>query len=253
MKIISFLLMLFVWVGCQSESESAFRTANKKIGSKNPLDWEKSIAYYQKSIELEIKARYKLAKAYKKIAKRYLKEARYKLNDKAILEKTKRNAKIQLAAGLNEFGIYNSAISNLLEAKKIRPVDKDVYYYLGVSYSQLSRVAKSDGQTSVIRGKAYEVYRQALKIDPRYTKAMYGLSMLYLYDKQYDAAVKLLNRVIVLKPKGRKAYFALARTYYGQGKYRKAESIYQMLLEIIPKKDYRRKVIKRNLKKLRAM
>lgn len=253
MRIIAFLLMLFVWVGCQSESESAFRTANKKIGSKNPLDWQKSIVYYRQSIELEIKARYKLAKAYKKIAKRYLKEAGYKLSEEQILNQTKRNAKIQLAAGLNEFGIYNSAVSNLLEAKKIRPVDKDVYYYLGVSYSQLSRAAKDDGQTTLLMGKASEAYRQAIKIDPEYTKAMYGLSMLHLYAKQYDAAVKLLNRVIVLKPKGRKAYFALARTYYGQGKFRKAESIYQMLLEIISKKDYRRKIIKRNLKKLRSM
>ncbi|MFE9934463.1 tetratricopeptide repeat protein [Streptomyces sp. NPDC005533] len=146
--------------------------------------------------------------------------------------KTTLSAHALLQAGLvqaNEKDL-DGAEDTFTRVLTIEPDNKLAWYNLGVVSQQSGRPAD-----------ALKAYDAVLKIDPKFTSAIFNQAML-LKTTNPDRAITLLKRAISLNPKAAKAYFqlgeALAKRGNGTGArdaYRHAILIDQSLFSQVPK------------------
>ena len=54
-------------------------------------------------------------------------------------------------------------------------------------------------------------------------------------------------------PKASRVYFIMARCYYGMKQYGKAESMYRVLLDLLPARSPKLDIVRRNILRLRQM
>ena len=75
-------------------------------------------------------------------------------------------------------------------------------------------------------------YERALEIQPDYSRAMYGLGVLYTFEmNQPEKAVPLLENFLTIQTKDTSGMFVLARAYYMTGRYDAAVSTYDKIIE----------------------
>jgi len=241
--------------GCRSEGESALAEGNSLLNSKDPADWERAADAYIRSIETEVKARSQLVRAWTKVGERKMHEA-----DKMTL-KREDEMQIHLIGGVAkrigmlqaEYELYTAAVSNLQLAASALPNDKMTWYYLGLSWGQLSRGQPDNADAEHLLEKSDQAYKRALRIDPDFRNALYGRGIVLVIKKDTDEAERVLQRLVSLEPKEARGYFALGRVYYDRREYHKAENIYHILRELVPQKSPKRAVIDENIRKLEIM
>ncbi|WP_242457148.1 tetratricopeptide repeat protein [Treponema zioleckii] len=87
---------------------------------------------------------------------------------------------------------------------------------------------------------AEEAYSRAIQINPRYTRALYALGVLYVFEfkDSEDKAITPLETLLTIDTKNTDAMFILARAYSSTGLYDKAITLYD---EIIRLSKYREK------------
>ncbi len=122
--------------------------------------------------------------------------------------------------------MWNPSIETFMKALKLGRENPLVHYSLGVAYGNRGKIEKSDADID----SAEFHYRKALKINPSYKSAAYGLSILLFYMKdQKEEGVRILEDLVA----GRKAYYhermALGMFYYDMGKLATALAHYQAL------------------------
>jgi tetratricopeptide (TPR) repeat protein len=74
--------------------------------------------------------------------------------------------------------------------------------------------------------KAAELYKQAIRENPRNNDARYNLAHLYFVRKRYDLAAKSYREVLRLDPEDADAYNNLGTIYERQGKIKAAAKLY---------------------------
>jgi len=247
------LMGMLAGAGCSAtDGEKALEEGKRLLTSKDPADWEKGIEAFKRSITTEILARDRLATSLIRLGTRQINDA-----DQFTVGREDEMARLleggiarHLAMREMEYSFYNNAVTNLETAARILPNDKNSYYLLGLAYGQLSRGKLDPGESDALLLKADASYRVALKLDPEYTSALYGHSIVLILLKRYPDAEQVCQRLIQLEPGETRGYFALARVYYEAEEYRKAENMYRVLLEILPAKSPRRALVEENLRKL---
>ncbi|MDR1839374.1 MAG: tetratricopeptide repeat protein [Treponema sp.] len=140
-----------------------------------------------------------------------------------------------LAIRLSDRGLYNDALEALERAIYFNTEDPLLYYLTGISAAE---VAKSKvgftANVDIEKGHYFSIaensYLRALELDVTYTRAMYGLAILYVFelDRPQEAIVHL-ERYIQLQSSDIAAMFVLARAHFMVENYQQAVDIYDKI------------------------
>jgi len=142
-----------------------------------------------------------------------------------------------LAIRLADRNMHSQALEALERAVYFNTEDSVLYYLTGVS---ASHVAKSSIGFSDPHGRerenyfnlAEKAYLRALDIDITYTRPMYALAVLYVFelDRPKDAVI-YLERYLQIQTTDYSAMFVLARAHYMQKEYQRAVEIYDRIID----------------------
>jgi len=148
-----------------------------------------------------------------------------------------------LAIRLSDKKMHNDALKALERAIYFIPEDPVLYNLAGVS---AGIVAKSVVGFTVSAEKerdqyfklAENSYKRALELDATYTKPMYGLAVLYVFELNRPAeAIPYLERYLSMNTSDFQAMFILARAHAVTGNYKQAIEIYEKIISRSKKKD----------------
>ncbi len=133
--------------------------------------------------------------------------------------------------------MYGEALKCFQEALKFYPNNQNLYYYVGLCGGYMSHAAMDFGGTGSVEQKynylklSEEAYLRALSIDDRYTNAMYGLGVLYVFElDESEKAIPWLEKLLTIDTRHTDAMFVLARAYYSNYEFEKAVAMYDKII-----------------------
>jgi tetratricopeptide (TPR) repeat protein len=138
--------------------------------------------------------------------------------------------------------MYELALESLEKAIRIYPENKILFYFAGVSAGRTAKSRMDEAEKRRLLVLAEKYYRRALDLDAQYVEALYGLSVLYVFemDKVMEAE-PLLNRILEIRPNHYDAMFLLARVYVTTGRVEDAVELYDKIGEESGSKTMRQK------------
>jgi tetratricopeptide (TPR) repeat protein len=140
-----------------------------------------------------------------------------------------------LGVRLADKGLHNDALAALEKAVYFNSDDAVLFYLTGVSAANVAKSKVGFSLNAVgERDQYYRLsessYLRALEIDITYTKAMYGLAVLYVFelDRPQDAVV-YLERYLQIQSLDISAMFVLARAYFMTENFSRAVEIFDRI------------------------
>jgi tetratricopeptide (TPR) repeat protein len=137
--------------------------------------------------------------------------------------------------------MYNEALKTFQKAIEFYPDNSNLYYYVGVCAGYMSQSALDYNATGQTAEKfnylklAESAYLRAINIEPRFVRALYALSVLYVFElDESEKAVPLLEKLLTIDTKHIDAMFVLARAYYSVYDFEKAVDMYDKIIAIAP-------------------
>ncbi|MDR2313931.1 MAG: tetratricopeptide repeat protein [Spirochaetaceae bacterium] len=149
-----------------------------------------------------------------------------------------------LGSRLVDKKLYGEALEALERAAQYYPEDETVQYLIGISAGTLAKSeyfapAEQENHFRI----AEQAYLRAIDIDERYGKALYGLSVLYVFEFNRPAeAVPYLERFLDINAKDTDAMFVLAAARYMTEDYQGAVDLYDRILGITKNAELRAQV-----------
>ncbi|MBQ1180921.1 MAG: tetratricopeptide repeat protein [Treponema sp.] len=135
--------------------------------------------------------------------------------------------------------MYGEALKAFQSALQYYPDNQNLYYYVGICAGYMSHTALDYNATGNMEQKynylklAETAYLRAIEIEPRYSRALYALSVLYVYELDEPAkAIPYLERVLDIEKKHTDAMFVLARAYYSTYEFDKAIEMYDKIISV---------------------
>lgn len=135
--------------------------------------------------------------------------------------------------------MYGEALKAFQSALQYYPDNQNLYYYVGICAGYMSHTALDYNATGNMEQKynylklAETAYLRAIEIEPRYSRALYALSVLYVYELDEPAkAIPYLERVLDIEKKHTDAMFVLARAYYSTYEFDKAVEMYDKIISV---------------------
>ena len=224
--IILFFILVFGVTSCQKSSKTIIRMQHIEEGVQSPTTIEElksAIKKYQNRVlDLQL-AQAQIGIWYKILGTRYL------------------DAKM-----------YGEALKTFQTALEYYPQNQNLYYYVGLCAGYMSHSALDyDATGSEEKKKNYlklaeNAYSEAIKIEPRYARALYALSVLYVFElEEPENAVPLLEKMLTIETRSIDAMFLLARAYYSTYEFEKAAAMYDKIIATT-KSDERKKEAEAN-------
>ncbi|MCM1225018.1 MAG: hypothetical protein NC548_62260 [Lachnospiraceae bacterium] len=140
--------------------------------------------------------------------------------------------------------MYGEALKTFEKALEFYPQNQNLYYYVGLCAGYMSHAAMdfdADGNNEKRMNYlrlSEEAYRHAIEIEPRYARALYGLSVLYVFELGEDEkAIPLLEKLLTIETKNIDAMFVLARAYYVTYEFDKAVAMYDQIISLTKSKE----------------
>jgi tetratricopeptide (TPR) repeat protein len=142
-----------------------------------------------------------------------------------------------LAIRLADKNMHNDALGAYEKAIYFNTEDAALYYLTGVSAASAAKsvVGFSQGAERE-KDRLYKLsensYLRAMELDITYTKPMYGISILYVFelDRPQDA-IPYLERYLKISVSDISAMFILARAYYSTENYTSALEWYDKIID----------------------
>jgi len=141
-----------------------------------------------------------------------------------------------LAIRLADKGLDNDALDAFERAIYYNSGDPVIFYLTGVSaakvaHNKIGFTADDREEKERYYQLSENAYLQALRLDETYTRAMYGLAVLYAFelDRPEDAVFQI-DRYLQIQPSDISAMFVLARSYYMMRKYSAAIETYERIV-----------------------
>ena len=135
--------------------------------------------------------------------------------------------------------MYGEALKAFQSALQYYPDNQNLYYYVGICAGYMSHTALDYNATGNMEQKynylklAETAYLRAIEIEPRYSRALYALSVLYVYELDEPAkAIPYLEKVLDIEKKHTDAMFVLARVYYSTYEFDKAVEMYDKIISV---------------------
>lgn len=211
LMILLVFIVFFSVTGCQKSSKTIIRMQHLEEGVQSPTTVEELKAaikkYQNRAADLQL-ANAQIGIWYKILATRYL------------------DAKM-----------YGEALKTFQTALEYYPQNQNLYYYVGLCAGYMSHSAldyEATGSTNKKKNYlklAENAYSEAIRIEPRYARALYGLSVLYVFElDEPEKAVPLLEKMLTIETRSIDAMFVLARAYYSTYEFDKAVSMYDKII-----------------------
>ena len=139
--------------------------------------------------------------------------------------------------------MYRKAYEAFRKALLYYPDNSQLYYYIAICAGYIANSELDFEATGALETAermnylklAESSYLQALAIDPKYYRAMYGLGVLYVFmlDQPSDA-IPYLERFLDTQKRDTDAMFVLARAYYQTYQFDKAVILYDRIIGLAP-------------------
>lgn len=132
--------------------------------------------------------------------------------------------------------MYGRALENFQKAIEYYPENQNLYYYVGLCAGFMAKSSLDyNGTGDLSKRQNYlelskRAYLRAIQIEPTYVRALYGLSVLYIFE--YDdsfMAIPYLKKLLSVDTKHTDAMFLLARAYYENNDYDEAVKLYDTI------------------------
>jgi tetratricopeptide (TPR) repeat protein len=158
-----------------------------------------------------------------------------------------------LATRFQDRGMHNEALAALERGAYYFPEDPTLQYLTGVSAAMVAKswLDFSSGSGSVPAGSsggpvnryfalAEQAYLNAVKMDDQYTRAMYALGVLYVFElERPEDAIPYMIRHNEIRTQDVDGMFVLARAYVMTGEYEPAIDLYNRIISITRDKNKR--------------
>ena len=163
--------------------------------------------------------------------------------EKRVLDITEANSQIgiwykMIATRYLDKQMYNEALKALEKAVVYYPANQNLYYFIGVAAGYMSKASLDfDATGDTTKAQRYLAlaesgYKRAIDLEPKYVRALYGLSVLYLFElNKPEEAIPLLQTALSVEKKHFDAMFLLARAYYMTYEFQKAIDVYDAVIE----------------------
>lgn len=207
------LVISFVLESCGPNVKTIRRMQAIEEGVDSPTtvpELTEAIKKYEYRVEDIINAETKIAIWYKILGTRYLDE-----------------------------GMYGKALETFRKALEYYPNNQNIYYYVGVCAGYMAKSALDFDATGSLAQRdnywklAESSYLHAIELEPKYVRALYGLSVLYVFEfNRPEEAIPYLERVLAAEQRNVEAMFVIARAYYMTGKYDQSVAMYDRILSI---------------------
>lgn len=132
--------------------------------------------------------------------------------------------------------MYKNALECFQKAIEFYPENQNLYYKVGVCAAFMAKNSlefEEDGLEEKYYRMAVKAYKRAIELDQNYSKAIYALSVLYVFELGAPAeAIPLLEKAIDGKMKPLEELFLLGRAYFMVGENEKAIATFQRIVDI---------------------
>ena len=210
-KMLCFLCLTFLFLSC-NDKRFIQRVQEFEEGVSNPTTEEElkdAIKKYLRRIDDIVIANERVGIWYKILGTRYL--------DKKM---------------------YKNALECFQKAIDIYPENQNLYYKVGVCAALIAKGSLDFEMRGVDVQRQYfelaaKAYKRAIDIDPHYDKAIYGLSVLYVFELGLpDEAIPLLENLVEGKMKPLDELFLLGQAYALNNDNDKAVETYKRIIEL---------------------
>ncbi|MDR0322386.1 MAG: tetratricopeptide repeat protein [Treponema sp.] len=155
-----------------------------------------------------------------------------------------------LGTRLADKGQHRDALEAFERAIYYNSEDPFLYYYTGVSAAVVAKeIVGFSANAEAEKARFYKLsensYLRALELDITYTRPMYGLGILYVFelDRPQDAVVQL-ERYMQIITSDYAAMFVLARAYYDLKDFSRATEIYDRIAERAKDKNIKEEALR---------
>ena len=135
--------------------------------------------------------------------------------------------------------MYKKALKAFQSALEYYPENPNLFYQAGLAASLTAKNSLDFELTGTdIEKKRYfdlaaSAYNRALEIDSKHSKAVYALSVLYIFELNRPAeAIPILEKIAEWEKKPIDHLFLLGAAYYMTGENEKAIAVYERIIEI---------------------
>ncbi|MCL2266290.1 MAG: tetratricopeptide repeat protein [Treponema sp.] len=150
-----------------------------------------------------------------------------------------------LATRLADRNMHNDALAALERAVYFNTEDPVLFYLTGVSASFVAKSSVGflnarENEREHYYKLAENAYLRALELDITYTRPMYGLAVLYVFElDRPQEAITQLERYLQIQTNDFSAMFILARAHFMLREYARAVEIYDRIINRSRDKDIR--------------
>ena len=140
--------------------------------------------------------------------------------------------------------MYGEALKSFQTALMYYPNNANLYYYVGLCAAYMGNAsldfdAKGAMENAVKKQNYYDLsesaFLQALSIDPKYYRAMYGIGVLYVFQRnEPEKAIPYLENFLQTQTRDTNGMFVLARAYYMTYEFDKAIEQYDKIIKLNP-------------------
>ncbi|MDR0313294.1 MAG: tetratricopeptide repeat protein [Treponema sp.] len=152
-----------------------------------------------------------------------------------------------LAIRYQDRNLHNLALDALERAIFYNPSDPLLYYSTGVSAGYVAKhyieffSRDSNQERERLYALSESAYLSAIKLDSTYTRPLYGIGVLYVFELNRSAdAIPYLERYLELSANDTDAMFVLARAYYNTNAFQKAIDLYDRII-VVAKEDNKKR------------
>ena len=154
--------------------------------------------------------------------------------------------------------MYKKALKAFQSALEYYPENPNLFYQAGLAASLTAKNSLDFELTGTdIEKKRYfdlaaSAYNRALEIDSKHSKAVYALSVLYIFELNRPAeAIPILEKIAEWEKKTIDHLFLLGTAYYMTGENEKAIAVYERIIEISSSAEKKAKA-ESNIREIRS-
>lgn len=133
--------------------------------------------------------------------------------------------------------MYGEALEAFRMATTYYPANQNLYYYVAVCAGYMANQSLDYSATGSTAQKfnylklAESAYLEALKIDSKYARALYGIGVLYIFElDEPGKAIPYLETLAEVEKRNVDGMFLLANAYYQTFEFEKAMAVYDKII-----------------------
>ncbi len=181
----------------------------KELSDKRIAELKEGIAQYEKEVDRTIKASEQIGVYYRMLGLAYV-----------------------------DRQMYGEALATFEKAISYYPENPNLFNYAGLCAARMAKASVGDEKRrSEYFNLAENYYKRAISIDSGHVAALYGLSILYIFELNRELEAKpLLESILAKQKKNFEAMFLLARIRVVEGAYEDAAALYDTIIKESPDK-----------------